>query len=246
MTLREMLVLACSLAMNTFAVSLLLGSGTHILLRGLLAPRRKCVLDLRESILRRKQIFWVSLIFALVQGSVIAIAWQIGSRVSSLAGGFTHWSAFAHWGASILLAGAAIHMLREGKAKIYAPPVQSGEQNTEAGNAPCPECDLPGEKAGENNQAALLPASLLTLLGLAAAPGCDSLMAGAGVALLGRADWLFPLLVFGITFLFSVCGMFLGRRARNAVRLGGWACIAGAMMLLSLALDILRDYGVFG
>ena len=218
MEFKEMVVLACSLAMDSFAVSLIFGT--------------------RDCLLRRRQALMVALIFALVQGAFITIAWQAGGRLGYLIESVDHWVAFG------LLALVAIHMLREGKAKIYAPKPDPG--NAAPGDAPPagPECAEILSKLGAIDTVSLLPASLLTLVGLAVATSIDSLGAGVGVSLVDQVGWAFSLVVFVITFLLSAAGAFLGRRARSVSRMGGWACIVGGLVLLSLGLDILHKHGV--
>ncbi len=224
MELREMTALACSLAMDTFAVSLVFGT--------------------RECLLKRAQIMTVAFIFALVQSGFITIAWQAGSKLGSLISSFDHWVAF------ILLAAVAVHMLREGKAKIYAPlqpssPEDKNGEDEKRNPASSPECVEMLGKLGAINRESFLPASPLILLGLGVATSIDSLGAGVGISMLGNVGWLFSAIVFGVTFLFSAFGAFLGRKARSITRLGGWAYVAGGMILLSLGMDILYKHGVF-
>ena len=216
-----MAVLACSLAMDTFAVSLVFGTG--------------------ECLLRARQVALVALIFALVQSSFITAAWLGGHHLANLISSFDHWVAF------ILLALVGVHLLREGKAKIYMPlakPAQGADSET-GGKASPPECDAIICRLGRINQDSFLPASLFTLLGLAVATSIDSLGAGVGVSLLGSTGWILSLLVFFVTFMFSAAGAFLGRKARSITRMGGWACVFGGMILLSMGMDILYKHGVF-
>lgn len=219
MSFHEIMVLACSLAMDSFAVSLVFGT--------------------RGCLLHRRQALMVALIFAVVQGAFITVAWQAGGRIGALIGGVDHWLAFA------ILAFVSIHMLREGKAKIYMP--VSREPDSRGGNGPefAPECREVMGRLGQISTVSLLPSSLPTLLGLAAATSIDSLGAGVGASLVVGVGWGLTAAVFATTFMFSAAGAFLGRKSRSISRLGGWAYIAGGLILLSIAMDILYKHGVF-
>ena len=98
---------------------------------------------------------------------------------------------------------------------------------------------------GKIQSGSLLPASLLAILGLAVATSIDSLGAGIGISLMGYAGWLLPLIVGAVTFVFCYVGALLGRRVRSVQRMGGYACVVGGMLLLSMGLEILYDHGVF-
>ena len=265
MLVNEMFTLAISVAIDSFAVSLIFGT-------------RDCLLSNRQAIA-------VAVIFALVQGSFICAAVFLGKAFHNVISGFDHWVAFG------LLALVAVHMLKEGKLRIYAvnpvagvivhneqqaaanlpglPKSQPGSQAEAQAQA---EAQLEGQleagPAGEvsqpaNNQAraenydettcrlgpikanGLLPASLLVVVGLAVATSIDSIGAGVGVSLLGDTGWLLPLIVGGVTFVFCCAGAFLGRRVRSVQRMGGYACVVGGMLLMSMGLEILYDHGVF-
>lgn len=263
MLVNEMFTLAFSLAMDSFAVSLIFGT-------------RDCLLSNRQAIA-------VAVIFALVQGSFICAAMFLGKAFHNVISGFDHWVAFG------LLALVAVHMLKEGKLRIYAiNPVAgvivhkeqqaaanlSGLPKSQPGSQPGsqpegqPEGQPEAGPAGEVSQPAnkqaraenydettcrlgaikadgLLPASLLVVVGLAVATSIDSIGAGVGVSLLGATGWLLPLIVGGVTFVFCCCGAFLGRRTRSIQRMGGYACVVGGMLLMSMGLEILYDHGVF-
>ena len=213
------MVLACSLAMDSFAISLVFGTG--------------------GCLLHRRQALMVALIFAAVQAVFVTVAWQAGGRIGTLIDGLDHWLAF------VILVLVAIHMLREGKAKIYAPARQQAGADEGDGPDSAPECREVMGRIGQINTVSLLPSSLLTLLGLAAATSIDSLGAGVGASLVGGVGWGLTAAVFATTFMFSAAGTFLGRKTRSISRLGGWAYVAGGLILLSIAMDILSKHGVF-
>lgn len=219
MPINEMLVLACSLAMDSFAVSLVFGT--------------------RDCLLKRRQAVAVAVIFAIVQGSFITIAWLAGSSFKSFIDRFDHWIAFG------LLAFVAIHMLREGKAKLYAPlpedSADDGESEAETGA----ECREVLSRVGKLDEFGILPASLFTLVGLAVATSIDSLGAGVGVSLVEAAGWTLTAAVTGVTFVFACFGAFLGRKVRSTTRISAYAYILGGLILLSISLEILYDHGVF-
>lgn len=250
MPVNEMLTLAFSLAMDSFAVSLIFGT--------------------RDSLLSNRQAFAVAVVFALVQGGFISAAMLLGASFHSAIAGCDHWVAFG------LLTLVAVHMLKEGKTRIYATKtmagasILAGQKNAPANaqmNAPANAQvnsqaindsaeleelkDEPQEQnevlkhLGKIQSGSLLPASLLAILGLAVATSIDSLGAGIGISLMGYAGWLLPLIVGAVTFVFCYVGALLGRRVRSVQRMGGYACVVGGMLLLSMGLEILYDHGVF-
>ena len=261
MLVNEMFTLAFSLAMDSFAVSLVFGT-------------RDCLLSNRQAVA-------VAVIFAVVQGGFICAAMFLGKAFHNVISGFDHWLAFA------LLVLVAVHMLKEGKLKIYAikslpgaaiqnqdqgevdlsglPKIQpegQAEEQPEASLANLALSTVNSQKKVESQAKAenqdeitcrlgaikaegLLPASLLLVLGLAVATSIDSLGAGVGVSLLGATGWILPLIVGGVTFVFCCGGAFLGRRMRNVQRMGGYACVVGGMLLMSIGLETLYNHGVF-
>ena len=237
-----MLTLAFSLAMDSFAVSLIFGT--------------------RDSLLSNRQAFAVAVVFALVQGGFISAAMLLGASFHSAIAGCDHWVAFG------LLTLVAVHMLKEGKTRIYATKTMAGasilagqknapgnaQMNSQAINDSAELEDLKDEPQEQNEvlkhlgkiqSGSLLPASLLAILGLAVATSIDSLGAGIGISLMGYAGWLLPLIVGAVTFVFCYVGALLGRRVRSVQRMGGYACVVGGMLLLSMGLEILYDHGVF-
>ena len=242
MPANEMFTLAFSLAMDSFAVSLIFGT--------------------RDSLLSNRQAFAVAVVFALVQGGFISAAMLLGASFHSAIAGCDHWVAFG------LLTLVAVHMLKEGKTRIYATKTMAGasilagqknapgnaQVNSQAINDSAELEDLKDEPQEQNEvlkhlgkiqSGSLLPASLLAILGLAVATSIDSLGAGIGISLMGYAGWLLPLIVGAVTFVFCYVGALLGRRVRSVQRMGGYACVVGGMLLLSMGLEILYDHGVF-
>ena len=242
MPVNEMLTLAFSLAMDSFAVSLIFGT--------------------RDSLLSNRQAFAVAVVFALVQGGFISAAMLLGASFHSAIAGCDHWVAFG------LLTLVAVHMLKEGKTRIYATKTMAGasilagqknapgnaQVNSQAINDSAELEDLKDEPQEQNEvlkhlgkiqSGSLLPASLLAVLGLAVATSIDSLGAGVGVSVMGYKGLLLPVIVAVVTFAFCCAGAFLGRRVRSVQRMGGYACVIGGMLLLSMGLEILYDHGVF-
>ena len=210
MLVNEMLTLAFSLAMDSFAVSLIFGT--------------------RDSLLSNRQALAVAVVFALVQGGFISAAMFLGSSFHSVIAGCDHWVAFG------LLTLVAVHMLKEGKNRIYTTKtmagvnILAGQKNAQAveDSAELKELkDEPQEqnevskRLGKIQSESLLPASFLAVLGLAVATSIDSLGAGVGISLMGYTGWLLPLIVGGVTFVFCCAGAFLGRRVRSVQRMGG-------------------------
>ena len=231
MFVNEMFTLAFSLAMDSFAVSLIFGT--------------------RDSLLSNRQALAVAAIFAVVQGGFISAAMFLGASFHSTIAGYDHWVAFG------LLVLVAVHMLKEGKTRIYATKTTAGVSIVPASaNAQTPEgvSELKEDDQEENEvvkrlgkikSGSLLPASLLAVFGLAVATSIDSLGAGVGVSVMGYKGLLLPVIVAVVTFAFCCAGAFLGRRVRSVQRMGGYACVIGGMLLLSMGLEILYDHGVF-
>ena len=240
MPANEMFTLAFSLAMDSFAVSLIFGT--------------------KDSLLSNRQAVAVAFVFALVQGTFIGAAMLLGSSFHNTIAGYDHWVAF------VLLLVVALHMLKEGKDRIYSTKKMAGvnisatqktadnvesqaalNQNaaTQSLKEDNQEKDEELRPLGKIKSESLLPASLITVLGLAVATSIDSVGAGVGVSIMGYNGCLLPLIVAAVTFIFCYVGAFLGRRVRSVQRMGGYACVIGGMLLLSMGLEILYQHEVF-
>lgn len=224
MPISDIFLLAVSLSMDSFAVALLFG--------------------VRDAQLERRQIASLCVLFGLVQGSFILAACVLGATFRDIIADYDHWIAF------VLLAVVALHMLKEGKDKIDS----AAEAKTNKGKA-AESAGQSEEQSGAAQQLnicppaqcgnSLFPCAFLTLLSLAVATSIDSLGAGIGISLIEGNNWLLPLIVGLATAVFCLAGCLLGRKVASVDRVGGFACIAGGLALLSIGLDILYKHSVF-
>ncbi len=100
-------------------------------------------------------------------------------------------------------------------------------------------------KPEECNIEAKDPTRGLNLLLLSVATSIDALAVGLSLSLL-NVPILVPALIIGIVaFILTFAGMQLGVRAGSRLNLGARAELAGAFVLLLIALRILHDHGVF-
>jgi putative Mn2+ efflux pump MntP len=102
---------------------------------------------------------------------------------------------------------------------------------------------------GEDRQAGTDPSRGLTLLALGVATSLDALAVGLSLALLQTGIWLPALIIGGVCFCFTLCGVGLGRLIRLTPALSGYigdrAGLLGGLTLLLIGLAILREHGVF-
>ncbi len=130
-----------------------------------------------------------------------------------------YFQAYGHWLAFGLLAFVAVRMLKEAWEEWRRAP---GEERD------CPD-----------------PTRGATLLVLALATSIDALAVGFSLALLQVGIWLPALVIGGVCFAITAAGMHIGRLIRGALPLGYIANIAGALALLLIGLNILREHGTF-
>ena len=85
-----------------------------------------------------------------------------------------------------------------------------------------------------------------TLVILSVATSIDALAVGLGLSLLKISIW-FPACIIGIVaMLFTVIGLYLGRKIRTSAHLSRYAEIVGGLVLIAISLNILHEHGVFG
>jgi putative Mn2+ efflux pump MntP len=102
---------------------------------------------------------------------------------------------------------------------------------------------------GKGREAGADPTRGLTLLLLGIATSLDALGVGLSLALLQTDIWLPALIIGGVCFCFTLCGMGLGRQIRLTPALSAYigdkAGFLGGLTLLLIGFGILREHGVF-
>jgi putative Mn2+ efflux pump MntP len=102
---------------------------------------------------------------------------------------------------------------------------------------------------GKGREAGSDPTRGLTLLILGIATSLDALGVGLSLALLQAEIWLPALIIGGVCFCFTICGLSLGRRIRLrpalSAHIGDKAGVLGGLILLAIGFGILREHGVF-
>jgi putative Mn2+ efflux pump MntP len=89
------------------------------------------------------------------------------------------------------------------------------------------------------------PTKGLTMVMLSVATSLDALAVGFSLSMIQVSIW-FPAAVIGIVAcLFTTAGMHLGKRLSGAGRVRRWADCLGAVVLLLIGINILREHGVF-
>jgi manganese efflux pump family protein len=94
-----------------------------------------------------------------------------------------------------------------------------------------------GGHVGEDEAARALTGRALVMAGLATS--IDALAAGITLPTLDAAPLVAAALIGGITFVFSLAGVWLGRRAGDAF--GPWAERAGGVILIALGCKIMAE-----
>lgn len=89
------------------------------------------------------------------------------------------------------------------------------------------------------------PTRGFSLVVLSVATSIDALAVGISLSML-RLSIVVPVLIIGIVaLLFTIFGLFLGRRAASFTKIGPTAEIAGGLVLWIIGIKILYDRGVF-
>lgn len=164
---------------------------------------------------RKMHFFRFSFILALFQGVLPLLGWGVVSRFHQYIGQFDHWIAFG------LLVFLGIKMIRE---------------------------SLKGGDEKGKGESFHFDVKQTIILGIATS--IDALITGAAMAMLAieilpHASQLVNMLtasgiIFGITFLACVAGIFLGRTAGN--KMGKQAEIAGGILLIAIGVKVLLEH----
>jgi manganese efflux pump family protein len=89
------------------------------------------------------------------------------------------------------------------------------------------------------------PTKGLTMVMLSVATSLDALCVGFSLSMIQVSIWL-PAVIIGIVAgIFTTAGMHLGKHIAGASRVRRWADCLGAVVLVLIAINILREHGVF-
>ncbi|PWD97785.1 manganese efflux pump MntP [Marinilabilia rubra] len=88
--------------------------------------------------------------------------------------------------------------------------------------------------------ACLCPSNHLMLAGMALATSIDALVVGIGFGILSINIWLAVMMIGGITFIFSVAGVILGKTIGSKLNMG--MEIIGGIVLIGLGLKIFLSH----
>lgn len=100
-------------------------------------------------------------------------------------------------------------------------------------------------KQGEPSETAD-PTKGATMVMLSVATSLDALAVGLSLSMINVSIWT-PALVIGIVAaVFTTLGMHLGKRVAKATLIRRYADLFGALVLLAIGVNILREHGVFG
>lgn len=102
-----------------------------------------------------------------------------------------------------------------------------------------------GFRSNESEAAPRDPTRGATMVMLSLATSLDALAVGLSLSMINISIW-YPALAIGIVAsAFTTLGMHLGTRISRAAIIRRYADWAGAMVLLAIGLNILREHGVF-
>jgi putative Mn2+ efflux pump MntP len=89
------------------------------------------------------------------------------------------------------------------------------------------------------------PTKGATMVMLSVATSLDALAVGLTLSMINVAIWTPALIIGVVAAVFTTIGMHLGQRVSRAVLVRRYADCIGALVLLAIGLNILREHGVF-
>lgn len=89
------------------------------------------------------------------------------------------------------------------------------------------------------------PTKGATMVMLSIATSLDALAVGLSLAMINISIWMPALIIGMVACLFTTIGMHLGKTLSRTARLRRYADCLGALVLLVIGLNILREHGVF-
>jgi putative Mn2+ efflux pump MntP len=84
-----------------------------------------------------------------------------------------------------------------------------------------------------------------TMVMLSVATSLDALAVGLSLSMIKVSIWMPAVVIGTVAAIFTTIGMHLGKRISKAGRLQRYADILGAVVLVVIGLNILREHGVF-
>ena len=100
-------------------------------------------------------------------------------------------------------------------------------------------------KQEENNQQLKDPTKGATMIMLSVATSLDALAVGLSLAMINISIWMPALIIGLVACFFTTIGMHLGKTLGRSAWLRRYADCLGALVLLVIGLNILREHGVF-
>jgi putative Mn2+ efflux pump MntP len=90
------------------------------------------------------------------------------------------------------------------------------------------------------------PTKGLTMVMLSTATSLDALAVGLSLSMINISIWTPAVIIGVVACLFTTLGMHLGKVISKAGPVQRYADLLGALVLLAIGLNILREHGVFG
>lgn len=101
-------------------------------------------------------------------------------------------------------------------------------------------------KAEAGSAAPTDPTKGMTLVTLSLATSLDALAVGLSLSMINVSIWTPAVIIGLVAAAFTTLGMHLGKRLARATLVRRYADAIGALVLIAIGLNILREHGVFG
>lgn len=89
------------------------------------------------------------------------------------------------------------------------------------------------------------PTKGATMVMLSLATSLDALAVGLSLSMINISIWAPSLIIGIVAAVFTTIGLHLGKRVSKAAKIRRYADIIGALVLLAIGINILREHGVF-
>ncbi len=89
------------------------------------------------------------------------------------------------------------------------------------------------------------PTKGATMVMLSLATSLDALAVGLSLSMINISIWAPSLIIGIVAAVFTTIGLHLGKRVSKAAQIRRYADIIGALVLLAIGINILREHGVF-
>ncbi|MFH2002591.1 MAG: manganese efflux pump MntP family protein [Planctomycetota bacterium] len=98
---------------------------------------------------------------------------------------------------------------------------------------------------GENRKSPKDPTKGATMVMLSVATSLDALAVGLSLSMINVSIWMPSIIIGVVACLFTIAGLYLGKKVVQAARVRVYADSLGAVVLLIIGINILREHGVF-